>query len=168
MISMSIISISMWVEKVLSCKIMNLSINLPKIKVFKTWVLQTAWSYCLHKWNLLKVYEVETGHLARTRAAEHLKELEKKKEKSVLFKNKMIDHKNENVMFKMEITKKFHNELRRQANEAVRISCRPYQELLNSKGEFNHPLLARVVVEKKNNLMCGKNRTYSRSVLHLA
>ena len=71
----------------------------------------------------------------------------------------MNDHKNENVRFKMEITQKFKDALTRQANEAVRIFCRPDQELLNSKAEFNHPPLARVVVEKKNNLRCGKNRT---------
>ena len=63
--------------------------------------------------------EGETGRSARTRGAEHLKELEKKKEKSVLFKHKISDHKNENVKFRMEITKKFHDALTRQANEAV-------------------------------------------------
>ena len=109
--------------------------------------------------NIVKVYEGETGRSARTRGAEHLKELEKEKEKSVLFKHKMSDHKNENVKFKMEITKKFHDALTRQANEAVRISCRPDQELLNSKAEFNHPPLARVVVEKKTSLRFGKNQS---------
>ena len=60
----------------------------------------------------------------------------------------------------MEITKKFHDALTRQANEAVRISSRPDQELLNSKAEFNHPPLARVVIEKKRtDLRCGKNQT---------
>ena len=109
--------------------------------------------------NITKVYEGETGRSARIRGAEHLKELEKKKEKSVLFKHKMNDQKNEDVKFKMEITKKFHDALTRQANEAVRISSRPDKELLNSKAEFNHPPLARVIVEKKNNLRFGKNRT---------
>ena len=60
----------------------------------------------------------------------------------------------------MEITGKFKDALTRQANEAVRIYSRPSHELLNSKSEFNHPPLARVVVEKKNKnsfLRCGKN-----------
>ena len=56
----------------------------------------------------------------------------------------------------MEITKKFKDALSRQANEAVRIFNRSGSELLNSKAEFNHPPLARVVVEKKANLGCGK------------
>ena len=68
-------------------------------------------------------------------------------------------HNDENVKFKFEITKKFTDALSRQANEAVRIFQRPDKELLNSKAEFNHPPLARVGVEKKNNLRVGKNRT---------
>ena len=56
----------------------------------------------------------------------------------------------------MEITKKFKDALSRQANEAVRIFNRSGSELLNSKAEFNHPPLARVVVEKKANLGYGK------------
>ena len=99
--------------------------------------------------NQVRVYEGETGRSARTRGAEDLKELEKKKEKSLLFKDKMSEHKSENVKFQMEITQKFKVALTRQANEAVRILSRPDHELLNSKSELNHPPLARVVVERK-------------------
>ena len=105
--------------------------------------------------NIVKVYEGETGRSARVRGAEHLKELEKGKETSVLLKHKMKEHKNEHVTFQMEITKKFKDALSRQANEAVRIFNRPDHELLNSKSEFNHPPLARVVVERKRKLQCG-------------
>ena len=64
--------------------------------------------------NITKVYEGETGRSARIRGAEHVKDLEKKKEKSVLFKHKMTDHKNENVKFQMKITNKFKDALTRQ------------------------------------------------------
>ena len=88
-----------------------------------------------------------------------MRDFEKKKEKSVLFKHKLTDHKDENVKFKMEITKKFKDSLTRKANEAVRIFSRPATESLNSKSEFNHPLLARVVLEKKTPfLRCGKTK----------
>ena len=97
----------------------------------------------------VKVYEGETGRSARLRGAEHLNQLEKKSEKSVLYKHKMTAHKNENVKFKMEITGHFKDALTRQANEAIRISSRSTHELLNSKSEFNHPPTARVIVEKK-------------------
>ena len=110
-----------------------------------------------YKWQCLtcqdrgitKVYEGETGRSARIPGSEHLKEFEKKKEKSVLYKHKMADHKDEPVKFKMDITQKFKDALSRQANEAVRIYTRPDHELLNSKSEFNHPPLARVVVQRK-------------------
>ena len=61
----------------------------------------------------------------------------------------MSDHPDEPVKFTMEITKKFKDALTRQANEAVRIYSRPSHETLNSKSEFNHPPLHRVVVEKE-------------------
>ena len=50
----------------------------------------------------------------------------------------------------MEITKKFRDPLTRQANEAVRITSRKKNEILNSKTEFNHPPVARIIVERSN------------------
>ena len=99
--------------------------------------------------NKVKVYEGESARSARIRGAEHLKDLEKKNPKSALYKHVQTHHNNEEVKFEMEITKNFRDALTRQANEAVRIYSRPGTELLNSKSEFNHPPLARVVVEKK-------------------
>ena len=108
------------------------------------WVCQT----CKDR-NKNKYYEGETGRSARIRGAEHLKDFEKNREKSVLLKHKLTDHPHENFKYKMEITKKFRDSLTRQANEAVRIFSRPPNEILNSKSKFNHPPLARVVVEKR-------------------
>ena len=48
----------------------------------------------------IKVYDGETGRSARLRGGEHLKDLEKKRDKSVLYKHKMSDHPHENVKFK--------------------------------------------------------------------
>ena len=97
----------------------------------------------------VKVYEGESGRSARIRGQEHLRDLEKRKPTSVLYKHINNVHPNEDVKFEMEITQKFKDALSRQANEAVRIYSRPDHELLNSKSEFNHPPLARVVVEKR-------------------
>ena len=99
--------------------------------------------------DIVKVYEGETSRSARLRGAEHLKQLEQQSLKSALFKHKMAVHGNGAVKFKMEITGQFKDALTRQANEAVRIFSRPSHELLNSKSEFNHPPMARVIVEKK-------------------
>ena len=48
----------------------------------------------------------------------------------------------------MEITGQFKDALARQSNEAVRISSRPGQEIINSKSEFIPPPIARVLVER--------------------
>jgi hypothetical protein len=48
----------------------------------------------------------------------------------------------------MEITGRFSDALTRQADEAVRIHGRKDPELLNSNSEFNHPPIARVVIQK--------------------
>ena len=98
--------------------------------------------------NTPKVYEGETGRSARVRGAEHVKDLEKKRLKSVLYKHKINEHKNETVKFQMQITNQFKDALTRQANEAVRICSRPSASSLNSKSEFNHPPTTRLVVEK--------------------
>ena len=49
--------------------------------------------------NVDKVYKGETGHSARIRGAEHLRELEMNKDKSVLLKHKTSEHNSENVIF---------------------------------------------------------------------
>ena len=66
--------------------------------------------------------------------------------------NVIREHGEEEMKVKMKITKKFRDPLTRQANEAVRISHRSKNqgELLNSKSEFNHPPVARIVIEKRN------------------
>ena len=97
----------------------------------------------------IKVYEGETGRSARIRGAEHLRDLEKKKEKGVLYKHKLTDHAHENVKFRMKIMQKLKVAMTRQANEAVRIYSRPAHETLNSKSEINHPPLSRVVLDRR-------------------
>ena len=79
-----------------------------------------------------------------------MKAFKGKKNDSVLYKHKMMEHKNEEMKVKMEITGVFKDALSRQADEAVRIKSRNNWELMNSKSEFNHPPIARIVVEKKS------------------
>ena len=70
----------------------------------------------------------------------------------------MLEHKNEEVEFKMEITGVFRDALSRQADESVRIQARKNSELMNSKSEFNHPPIARVVLEKKPKYVFKNNQ----------
>jgi hypothetical protein len=99
--------------------------------------------------NVTKVYEGETSRSARLRGLEHVSSYKKKHEDSVLYKHKQLEHAYEDVDYSMEITGVFKDALTRQADEAVRIYSRKNEELLNSKSEFNHPSIARIVVEKR-------------------
>ena len=98
----------------------------------------------------MKVYEGETGRSARLRGGEHLAGLRLKRRTNFLFKHKENDHKNEEMHISMKITKRYKDPLSRQANEAVRISNRNKNEILNSKSEFHHPPLTRITVERDN------------------
>ena len=100
--------------------------------------------------NKVKVYEGESSRSARLRGLEHLKSYFGQREDSVLYKHKVLEHKNEDVEYKMEITGVFKDALSRQAEESVRIQARKTSELMNSKSQFNHPPIARVVIEKKS------------------
>ena len=93
------------------------------------------------------MYEGETSRSARIRGIEHVRGLNGKKLDNMLYKHKILEHAHEEVDFKMEITGVFKDALTRQAEEAVRIKSRKNSELMNSKSQFNHPPIARVVVE---------------------
>ena len=69
--------------------------------------------------------------------------------RNVIFKHKQSDHKHKEMAMKMVVTNSFKDSLTRQSNEAVRINRRQNDTLLNSKGEMNHPPVARITVEKK-------------------
>ena len=97
-----------------------------------------------------KIYEGETARSARTRGAEHMRDFNKGKLDSAMYKHKQNEHEGEEIKYRMEITKKFRDPLTRQANEAVRITSRKKNEILNSKTEFNHPPVARITVERNN------------------
>ena len=102
--------------------------------------------------NIEKVYEGETSRSAKLRGSEHLNGYRNKDPKNVIYKHKISDHKDEEMVMKMVIKKTFKDALSRQSNGAVRIFSRPNRTLLNSKSEMNHPPLARITVEKKNKL----------------
>lgn len=98
----------------------------------------------------VKVYEGETSRSARLRGKEHLDGYRRQHVDNVFYKHKMTEHENEDANFSMEITGRFRDALTRQADEAVRIHGRNDGELLNSKSEFNHPPIARVVIQRNN------------------
>ena len=123
-------------ERVIPCNTNNVGYQ---------WICETC-----EKRNITKIYEGETSRSARIRGKEHVNDLEKKNEKSALYKHKVLEHSDENVKYRMEITGIFKDALTRQANESVRIQQRKPLETLNSKCEFNSAPVARITVEKSN------------------
>ena len=92
--------------------------------------------------------------------------MRKQRPSSVLFKHKLNEHKEEEMVISMKITKIFKDPLTRQANEAVRIGKRNEnkEELLNSKSEFNHPPIPRIIVD---NIPKNKVNHHSKQSLKL-
>ena len=82
-----------------------------------------------------------------------------------MYKHNQSEHENEEMQFSMQITNKFRDPLSRQANEAVRISNRGRNEILNSKNEFNHPPITRISVERRKNNFSNKNAQAQPSLL---
>ena len=109
----------------------------------------------------IKVYEGETSRSARLRGKEHLDAYRRKNSDSVLYKHKLVEHENEHVEFAMEITGVFRDALTRQADEAVRIQARKKEQFMKSKSEFNHPPIARVVVQKTHKQIKGTKKLVS-------
>ena len=92
---------------------------------------------------------------------EHFTSFLKEKPDNVFFKHKKMEHLNENMKIKMEITQPFRDALTRQANEAVRIDNRSKngnKEILNSKSQFNHPPIARLTVESVGKINYGTTK----------
>jgi hypothetical protein len=88
------------------------------------------------------------GETAYTRGVEHLQALEKKNERSVLWRHCEEKHDNEIQEFKMNVTGMYNNDaMARQIAESVRISKVPEAKLMNTREEWNFFQLPRAVVE---------------------
>jgi hypothetical protein len=58
---------------------------------------------------LIKVYEGETARSARVRGGEHMNGFKNERNVNALYKHKVNDHKEEEMAFRMEITKKYRD-----------------------------------------------------------
>ena len=70
----------------------------------------------------------------------------------MLYKHTILEHpEEENIQFEMEITGLFEDALTRQAYEAVRIKNCKKSDIYNSKSQFSHPPITRIVVDRNKN-----------------
>ena len=94
-------------------------------------------------------YWGETSRTGYERGEEHLAGLESRYEKNALWKHSHVHHegdlKGEEV--KMEIIESHRSPLNRQIHEGVEIEVNGADLLLNSKAEWNHSKIPRVVIE---------------------
>ena len=93
---------------------------------------ESFWSF-LYGSQKVKTYFAGLARSARVRGTEHFNGFKNDRMDNALYKHKHNDHENEEMKFSMKITQRFRDPLSRQANEAVRISSRKKDELLNSK-----------------------------------
>ena len=83
------------------------------------WICKT----CEKTKKITKVYEGETARSIRIRSMEHINSYKNQESKSVLFKHKTMDHKDEKVEFGLEITEVFKDALTRQAKQNLQKKC---------------------------------------------
>ena len=131
-------------EECIACKDSKKLSNCRKSNVGYTIQCST----CKNK-GINKVYEGESCRNLHHRQKEHMNQLKKKKENSVLYKHIQTDHKNEEpegINFKITMAGSYTHPLRRILNEGVRISHREENELMNSKKEFFGPAVSRKII----------------------
>ena len=104
--------------KCFACQDSNKQTNCKVSNIGYTIVCQT----CKDR-QIDRTYEGKTCRNAHLRGREHLKDLEKKSDRSVLFKHIKADHTDEEnkVKFNMEIVGRFKTAMNRQINEGIRI-----------------------------------------------
>ena len=81
------------------------------------------------------MYEGKSCRNLYRRSTEHVNLMNKRNEKSVLYKHEEEDHKNDNEEpdYKFEVVGTFTKPLPHIINEGARISQRNYKELMNTK-----------------------------------
>ena len=106
---------------------------------------------CEQQQGLESIYIGETSRTPYTRGVEHLDNLAKKRESSVLWKHCRSQHDGvlENCHFRMDVTGVYRNDtMLRQIGEGVRIQRTPPQQLMNDRSEWNFIRLPRVGIEQ--------------------
>ena len=92
-------------------------------------------------------YEGETGGEARRRAVQHQQDLRAKKMTSGLYRHAVEEHGGVVPEFRFQVRQRFEDAMTRQIEESSRIEGEEEEKLLNTRQEWQPPLLSRVVVD---------------------
>ena len=110
-------------------------------------------------------YWGETARTGYERGGEHLAGLRGRYEKNGLWKHSEIfqGRKLEGIDFKMEIKNSYRSPLMRQIHEGVALEINGAKIIMNSKSEWNHSRIPRIVVEigdeVEEDIMSGMSRS---------
>ena len=104
---------------------------------------------CLENCKKKDIYRGETSYSAYTRGQEHLRKYEKNDPDSMLWNHCLEQHNGRRVKFKMNISGTYHKDaMKRQISEGVEITRTAPQRLMNSKSEWNAPLIPHCVATR--------------------
>ena len=100
------------------------------------------------------IYIGETSRSIQERALEHHADLRNKREKSHMYKHRVLHHEDKETPFLMKVISFHKSALSRQAAEAVRIRRRGGEgSILNSKAEFNRSYIPRLTLVEEEKLV---------------
>ena len=103
------------------------------------------------KGNTKAEYWGKTSRTGFERGEEHLSGLESEYEKNALWKYSSVNHKGElrKESFRMEIIESHRSPLNRQIHEGIELETNGADIILNSKAEWNHCRIPRVIIERR-------------------
>ena len=98
---------------------------------------------------VLAEYWGETARTAFERGEEHLSGLEARYEKNSLWKHSLVYHEGSltRTELKMTVVERHRSPLTRQIQEGVELECSKAKIIMNSKSEWNHSRIPRIMIE---------------------
>ena len=105
-------------------------------------------------------YWGESYRSAAERSAEHLHDLEAKKEDSHMWKHKVLEHPEEEVSFTMKVLKKHYSAFERMVTESTLITHNSNtSNILNSKSGYNRSCIPRLTVSMGQSVVADPLRS---------
>ena len=96
------------------------------------------------------IYHRETSYSAYTRGREHLEKYNNRDSTSALHNHCINEHQGNRVKFQMNVTGTFHRDpTLRQISEGIDIEDTPQERLMNTRNEWNTPLVPQAVIRRR-------------------
>ena len=104
---------------------------------------------CTEECRQKDIYHGESSFNAYSRGCEHLRKFENNDPNSMLVQHCNIAHDGRRVKFRMDVKESFHHDpTKRQISEGINIEKTPKNRLMNSKSEWNTPIMPQCVVQR--------------------